>query len=728
MKNNDSPRKASRVASASESFPVATDLNEILLQHLQAAFVVHDADTKIVSYNQTALELLGLTSDQIQGRTAFDPDWYFVREDGSRLPVAEYPVNQVISSQAPLTDLILGINRPAYNDLVWVQVNAEPVFNNTQTVLLVVVTFMDVTQQVDVKQRLVVSENRYRSVINAMHEGLVMQLRNGEIVACNPAAEDILGLTADQMCGRTSVDPRWRAIHEDGTPFPGDEHPSMITLHTGESLSNVVMGVKKPDGSLSWLSINTSPVYFDGDNLPDAVVSTFTNITAIRESEEKLRFLAHHDPLTKLPNRVLFYNQVEHSIKRAIRHNNMLAILFIDLDRFKHINDSLGHPVGDQLLVSVAELLRSSLRDEDLMARQGGDEFTILIDDITDQEVPALVAQKILSSLQKPIHADGRLFYMSASIGISMFPYDGEDVTTLISNADAAMYSAKEKGRGTFQYYQEDMTRHSMERVMLVTDLRHAIENNELSVYLQPRFELGTNKLLGAEALARWKRDDAFIEPSRFIPIAEEYGLIESIGDFVLKQSCEHARRIYQQYQTDFRLSVNMSLRQLYSTDAYNHIVGIIEYSKCPPRLIEFELTESIFADYSAQLLVLLEDLRRYGISISIDDFGKGYSSLSYLKRFPLDKLKIDASFVKDIPTDENDMAIARAIIALGHSLQLDVVAEGVETDTQRAFLQHEGCHEAQGFLYAKPMTISAFLKNMPGWMMLDNRDKYDLE
>jgi len=726
MKNNDYSGKAGCAAETRQPSPVETDLNEILLQHLQAAFVVHDADTKIVSYNQTALELLGLTRDQIQGRTAFDPNWYFVREDGSRLPVAEYPVNQVISSEAPLNDLILGINRPAYNDSIWVQVNAEPVFSDARTIMLVVVTFMDVTQQIDVKQRLFESENRYRSVINAMHEGLVMQLRNGEIVACNQAAEDILGLTADQICGRTSIDPRWQAIHEDGRPFPGEKHPSMITLQTGESLYNVVMGVKKPDGSLSWLSINTAPVFSDGDSLPDAVVSTFTNITAIRESEEKLRFLAHHDPLTKLPNRVLFYNQVEHSIKRAARHNNKVAILFIDLDRFKHINDSLGHPIGDQLLVSVAELLRSALRDEDLIARQGGDEFTILIEDIADQEAPALVAQKILSSLQKPIHADGRVFYMSASIGISMFPFDGEDVTALISNADAAMYSAMEKGRGNFQFYQEDMTRHSMERVMLVTDLRHAIENSELSVYLQPRFELGTNKLLGAEALARWCHDDTFIEPSRFIPIAEEYGLIESIGDFVLKQSCVHAWRIYQQYQIDFRLSVNLSLRQLYSPDAYNHLVEIIESTRCPPCLIEFELTESIFADYSAKLLELLYDLRDYGISISIDDFGKGYSSLSYLKRFPLDKLKIDSSFVKDIPDDENDMAIARAIIALGHSLQLDVVAEGVETETQKAFLQREGCHEAQGYLYAKPMTITTFLEKMPAWMMGDIRDNND--
>lgn len=717
MKNNDYPGMSKFVNDSRNLSAEDIDLNETLLKHLQAAFVVHDADTKIISYNQLALELLGLTSDQIQGRTAFDPDWYFIREDGSRLPVSDYPVNQVLRSQAPLSDLIFGINRSASEDMVWVQVNAEPVFSNAQTVRLVVVTFMDVTHQIDIKQRLRESENRYRTVINAMHEGLVMQYRSGEIAACNPAAEEILGLTADQMCGRTSVDPRWESIHEDGTPFPGDEHPSMVTLRTGESLSKVVMGVKKPDGNLSWISINTSPVFSDDSDVPDAVVSTFTNITAIKESEEKLRYLAHHDPLTKLPNRVLFYNQVEHSLRRAARHKAMVAILFIDLDRFKHINDILGHPVGDMLLVSVAEVLSSSLRDEDLMARQGGDEFTILIEDITDQEAPAQVAKKILDALHKPIHIDGRVFYMTASIGISMFPDDGKDVTTLISNADAAMYSAKEKGRGNYQFYREELTRHSLERVMLVTDLRHAVENGEISAYLQPRFELGTNKLLGAEALARWCRDNKFIEPSRFIPIAEEYGLIELIGDFILEQSCEHAKIIYQYYKSDFRISVNISLRQLYAPDAYNNFVRIIDSTGCPPHLLEFEITESIFADYSDQLVQLLRDLRSYGISISIDDFGKGYSSLSYLKRFPLDKLKIDASFVRDIPSDENDMAIARAIIALGHSLQLDVVAEGVETDTQREFLQREGCHEAQGFLYAKPMEINDFMANLPGWV-----------
>jgi diguanylate cyclase (GGDEF)-like protein/PAS domain S-box-containing protein len=717
MKDNKFSQGSDSLPDSNPSLPADVDLNETLIQHLQAAFVVHDISTKIVTFNLKALELLGLTSDQMRGKSAYDPDWFFIYEDGNRLPVTEYPVNRVLRTLSPLKDMILGINRPVSNDLVWVQVNAEPVFVDDNKIRLVVVTFMDVSVQMQIQKSLHESENRYRSVINSMHEGLVMQLKSGEIVACNPAAEKILGLTEDQICGRTSVDPRWQAIHEDGTPFPGEEHPSMITLRTGEPLDNIIMGIKDPDDNLSWLSINTSPIFSDGNELPDAVVSTFTNITAIKQTEEKLLFLAHHDPLTKLPNRVLFYNQVEHALKHATRNNSLVAILFIDLDRFKHINDSLGHPVGDKILLTISQMFSEALRDEDMIARQGGDEFTVLLEGFVDPESPSIVAQKLLDIMHWPIRVDDRVFYMSASIGISIFPYDGNDVITLISNADAAMYSAKEKGRGNYQYYKDELTRRAMERVMLVTGLRHSIENEELSIHLQPRFELGSNRLLGAEALARWRHNSSFIDPSRFIPIAEEYGLIESIGDFVLKQSCEYAKSIHQQYQSDFRLSINISLRQLYRPGAYQAFINIIEEMKCPPQLLEFELTESIFADYSDQLLQLLHDLRDYGISISIDDFGKGYSSLSYLKRFPLDKLKIDASFIRDIPQDENDMAIARAIIALGHSLQLEVVAEGVETETQKEFLLREGCHDVQGYLYAKPMAFSSFLEKLPGWI-----------
>lgn len=717
MKDNDISKRPGSQAGVFPPLQTDSDLNETLLHYLQAAFVVHDSDTKIVTFNQKAVELLGLSADQMRGKTAYDPTWFFIDEEGNRLPVEEYPVNQVIRTQSSITNLVIGINRPATNDVIWAQVNAKPVFTDDNNIRLVVVTFMDVSVQMQIQRCLHESENRYRSVINAMHEGLVMQLKSGEIVACNPAAEDILGLTKDQICGRTSIDPRWQAIHEDGSPFPGEDHPAMMTLRTGEPLYNVIMGVKKPDESLSWISINTSPIPASGEELPDAVVSTFTNITAIKESEEKLLFLAHHDPLTKLPNRVMFHTQVEHALKQAARHNTLVAILFIDLDRFKHINDSLGHPVGDKILVTLSKLFQGILREEDLIARQGGDEFTILLESFTDPESPSMVAQKILDNMHQPITIEDRVFYISVSIGISIYPYDGEDVTTLISNADAAMYNAKEKGRGSYQYYEDELTQRAMERVMLVTDLRHAIENGELSVYLQPRFELGTNRLLGAEALARWQHNDSFIEPSRFIPIAEEYGLIERIGDFVLKQCCEYAKIINQQYQSDFRLSINISLRQLYRPDAFQAFINVINKTNCPPHLLEFEITESLFADHSDQLLKLLHDLRDYGISISIDDFGKGYSSLSYLKRFPVDKLKIDASFVRDIPQDENDMAIARAIIALGHSMQLEVVAEGVETETQRELLLREGCHDAQGYLYAKPMPFSVFLEQLPGWL-----------
>ena len=298
-----------------------------------------------------------------------------------------------------------------------------------------------------------------------------------------------------------------------------------------------------------------------------------------------------------------------------------------------------------------------------------------------------------------------------------MYPDHGIDVITLVSNADAAMYNAKDKGRGNYHFYTDELTKHAMERVMLVTDLKHSIENGQLSVVLQPRFDLDSGALVGAEALARWQHNGVTIEPERFIPIAEEYGLIDKIGEFVLESSCQFARTIREQIKSGFHISVNISLRQMQQANAYTIFTDIIKRTGCPPELLEFELTETLFADYSAHLLTLLNDLRAYGITLSIDDFGKGYSSLSHLKRFPLHKLKIDASFVKDIPANENDVAIARAIIALGHSLQLEVVAEGVETSTQRDFLTAEGCDEVQGFYYGKPMPIDDFMEQLPVWM-----------
>lgn len=1065
-----------------------------LLNNLQAAFVLHDASTKIINWNAKACELLGLSEQQILGKSALDPYWHFITESGQVLEQDNYPVNQVIATQKPLSDFIIGIisSRPK---TVWVQVSAVPILNQASEIGHVFVTFMDVTLQIEAQKKLRESENQYRTVISAMHEGLIVQSQNGEIETCNPAAENILGLKASQLRGKKSVDPDWRSIHEDGSDFPGETHPAMVTLSTGKAQENVIMGVRKANNKPTWINVNTSPIFDNANSSPRAVISTFNDITSLKESqntlidnsrflttiienaaeglcvchgvetfpfmkftvwnsrmveltgytmeqinelgwyqslypdpekqqnaidrmnemrtgnnliheeweivradkqkrifsistrlvlttpdqanvlaliqdvtdkrkaekklqdsealfrglvesspiamlvvawdqnfdilhmnhqftkifgytfedmqnvsqwwplaypnqkyrdtvqnkwqerieqanlegqgrihpmeanvtckdgsvrniefhtamvgnkglvifndltihrkteeslhlsasiidstsegvmvtdtklrilsvnrafteitgysessvigetpsvlqsekhdnsfyesmwasvkesgnwqgeiwnrrkdgelypewltisrihdevgnvknyvfvfsdissvkqsEDQLYFLAHHDPLTELPNRFHIYGQIEQAILNAQRKNHLFAVVFIDLDRFKHINDSYGHHIGDVVLTTVAKRIRNALRQKDVVARIGGDEFIVLLDEVVDNTFLAAIAKKIINSIAVPIATEVAEFYLSASIGIAVYPDDGNDAATMISNADAAMYRAKDEGRNTFQYYSSDMTDAALERVTMESHLRQALTKGELGVEFQPVYNINTGDIIGAELLARWHDNESgYISPEKFIPLAEDNGLISELGTFVLHCACNLASNLHINNLAHIKLSVNMSIRQFQRPDVFSEIENILSNYQFPPSMLEFEITESLFAFPTDELIAILNNIRGLGISVTIDDFGTGFSSLAYLKQFPLDKLKIDRSFVSDIPEDENDMAIAKAIIALGHSLQLEIVAEGVETEAQRQFLIEQGCDYMQGYLYSKPLPIEEF-------------------
>jgi diguanylate cyclase (GGDEF)-like protein len=439
-------------------------------------------------------------------------------------------------------------------------------------------------------------------------------------------------------------------------------------------------------------------------------VGVFSDITAIKAAYEQLKHQAHHDPLTGLPNRALLEDRLHVALQRARRDKKGLALLFTDLDRFKTINDSLGHHVGDRVLCEVSARFNKRVRESDTVARLGGDEFLILMEGIGDLAAVSHVAENILQDLREnPISLDQE-FFVGTSIGISLFPQDGDDAATLIKHADVAMYRAKERGRNTYEFFTEELTYSSLERFQMETGLRRAIERDELRTYLQPQFSLKTGKLVGAEALVRWQHStDGLILPGKFIPLAEESGLIVAIGEWVQATACRHWAEWVEAGLNPGVLSINVSGVEFRRGRIQETVRKALDATCLPPALLELEITESAIMSQAENSIRVLHDLRAMGISLAIDDFGTGYSSLAYLKRLPLNKLKVDQSFVRGLPADAEDCAIARAVIALGHSLQLTIIAEGVETQEQCDFLTREGCDEMQGYLRGKPMPVNEF-------------------
>jgi diguanylate cyclase (GGDEF)-like protein/PAS domain S-box-containing protein len=455
-----------------------------------------------------------------------------------------------------------------------------------------------------------------------------------------------------------------------------------------------------------------------GTNLLDhpgirGVVITSRDVSERHKAEKGAQYLSQHDGLTGLPNRVLMQDRLHQAISQARRAGGQVALMFIDLDRFKTVNDSFGRVIGDTLLRQVAQRLTTCLRDTDTIARLGGDEFTIMLPDAGNAQVVGEVAQRVLSELSRPFNDGEQELYVSASIGISLFPRDGSDPDELVKHADRAMYSAKDSGRNMYRYFTEDLNREVREKVMLESGLRRAIHRGELRLFYQPIIDLTTNQVIGAESLVRWQHPSlGLIYPEKFIPVAEESGLIVPLGEWVLRTACEQLRA-WQQEGLALQVAVNVSARQFHHGNLADLVVAVMADSHVDPQLVEIELTESAIMHDAEASISTLERLKSRGISISIDDFGTGYSSLSYLKRLPLDILKIDQSFVRDITTDNNDATIVRAIIGLARSLGIKVLAEGVENDAQLSFLNQYGCNYGQGFLFGKPLAPEAFAELM---------------
>jgi diguanylate cyclase (GGDEF)-like protein len=458
---------------------------------------------------------------------------------------------------------------------------------------------------------------------------------------------------------------------------------------------------QRPDGIT--LEIRGMPVEGGG------FVTTYMNITERRRSEARIKYLATHDGLTGLPNRTMFAELLNGSIETARRYEKKLAVLFIDLDRFKVINDTLGHADGDTLLLEIASRLRQALRASDVVARLGGDEFVVMLPELTDEQEIAIVARKLLAAVMQPVMLRGHDCRVTASIGIAVYPEDGNDEQALTKNADMAMYLAKDDGKNDFRRFSPDMKTQSIERLVLETNLRDALERDEFVLQYQPKIDLRTGRITGVEALLRWDQPDlGMLQPGQFIPLAEETGLIVPIGRWVLKTACEQHMAWRRDGLRPVSMAINLSPRQFQHEQLLRDLDDTLATTGMPPELLELEITEGMITQNVERAINLLTEIKSRGVRLAMDDFGTGYSSMALVKRFPIDTLKIDRSFVRNLPNDTNDKAIADAIIGLGKALKLTIIAEGVETTEQEAFLRDHACDEMQGYLFSRPVSAES--------------------
>jgi len=542
-----------------------------------------------------------------------------------------------------------------------------------------------------------IAENLFQTIVDSV----ILTNPEGLIVSVNPETQMLLGYTQKELVGEpleslflSDNEIRSANISEllNTCPIRGIE--TFITSKSGVQIPII-------------LSISECKDNFD---TRIGFVLASKDVTEYKQAEEKIQYLATHDNLTGLPNRLMLTQILDHSIQSAKRNKQKLAIFFIDLDRFKIINDTKGHEAGDQLLQELAERYKQTLRVVDIVSRQGGDEFVILIEDVDTLSDLEVIANNILTSTYKPIVLLGDECRVTASIGISLYPQDGEDAQLLMKHADIAMYYAKEEGKNTFQFYSKDIQSQSTGRLAIETNLRYALERNELSLHYQAKVNFKTGIITGVEALLRWQNPHlGSVTPTQFIPVAEETGLIISIGKWVLRTACTQNAAWQKQGLPAVCMAVNLSLRQLTDNNLLDDIKAALKDSGMSPNLLELEITESMIMSNPAKMMDVLIRIKKMGVRLAIDDFGTGYSSLAQLKHFPIDTLKIDRSFIRNVPGNTEDKAIAHAIISMGETLGLTVVAEGVETIEQMNYLKEQSCDEMQGFYFSRPVIPEQF-------------------
>ncbi|MBS0329606.1 MAG: EAL domain-containing protein [Proteobacteria bacterium] len=557
----------------------------------------------------------------------------------------------------------------------------------------------DISERMAANEALHEAVRRYRSIFEHATEGIFQTTPEGRYLNANPALAHIYGhASPDELVAHLHDIQRQLYV----LPERRAEFVRLMQAHG--VVRNFESQVYRRDGHIIWISENARAVR-DADGSVQFFEGTVVDITERKQHEAVLEHQASHDSLTGLPNRSLLRDRIEQAIVKAQRDHHLVAVVFVDLDHFKLINDSLGHHVGDRLLLEVADRLMACVRGHDSVARQGGDEFVLVLTELhEDNEILAIVS-RLLEIISQPWMDEGQEYGLSCSVGISCYPQDGSDPDALLRCADAAMYKAKESGRSTYHFYTPELNQAISERLELENSLRHALEREEFRVYYQPRIDVASGRIIGAEALIRWDcPGKGIIPPDSFISIAEETGLIIPIGQWILEEACRQNSAWQRAGLPLINVSVNLSPIQFRHTGLVQAVASALVQAGLDPAFLELELTESFVMHDAKRINVAMKSLKTLGVDIAVDDFGTGYSSLSYLKRFPVDRLKVDKSFVRDIDSDPDDAAIVRAIITLGHALGLKVVAEGVETLAHLEFLRQHGCDELQGYYFSRPI------------------------
>ncbi len=545
---------------------------------------------------------------------------------------------------------------------------------------------------------------KYRGLLEAAPDAMVVVNQGGEIVLLNVQAEKQFGYRRDELVGQKvkNIIPEGFAERLIADALRSAEDALAQQIGTGIELNG-----RRKDGSEFPIEIMLSPLESAEGIL---VTAAIRDITTRKKAEAQMTHSAEHDFLTGLPNRMLLNDRVNQAIILAERHRKKVAVLFLDLDGFKHINDSLGHPIGDKLLQSIAKRLVDCVRGSDTVSRQGGDEFVVLLSEVEQSEDAAIAARRMLQAVAEAHSIDQHDLHVTTSIGVSVYPDDGLDAETLIKNADTAMYQAKENGRQSYQFFKPAMNVRAVERQSIEESLRRALERQEFALHYQPKINLRTGEITGAEALLRWTHPiRGPVSPAQFIPVAEDCGLILPIGNWVLREACQQARAWVDAGLPLGTMAVNISAMEFRDENFLDGVFAILKDTGLDPRSLELELTESVLMKHAESTASILKTLRARGVQVAVDDFGTGYSSLSYLRKFPIDALKIDQSFVRQITTAPDETTIVTAVISMGRSLKLRVVAEGVETQEELAFLQAHQCDEAQGYYFSRPVLPHQF-------------------
>ena len=661
-------------------------------------FAILSPEGSFIFGNRIAEELFPeFSSNELPGNYRVER----LSEDGTPCLPENYPTNITLREECEVRDRVMGL-RSTDGKVRWFQFNTSLLKMGEEQNAGVVVTFSEITERRHAEEQLKLA---YEAIKHSS-EGVMVTDGQHRILSINPALEKLLGRRQEEVLGDTpksfmegSADDISQAVHQllekDGL-WQGEIH---FKRETGASITG-------------WCAVSAVR---DAEGRAQHYVSIISDMTEREASQQHIEYLAHHDPLTGLPNRLLLRDRVDRALAQAARMQSCVALLFLDLDRFKTINDSLGHPVGDALLKEVVGRLKACVRESDTVSRQGGDEFIILLNDVRDSEAVSRVADKIHQRMGDPIEVGEHSLITSFSIGVALYPTDGTDFDSLLQKADTAMYHAKEAGRSGHRFFTEQMNQKVVEHLTLQTQLRHALENNEFVLHYQPQLDLHEGKIIGVEALIRWNNpENGLVPPGRFIPVAEDTGLIVPIGAWVISEACRQARAWQDAGLEPFVVAVNLSAVQFKRLDLVNTVINALVLSDLDSQWLELELTESILVQDAEITLDTVRRLKALGIKLSVDDFGTGYSSLAYLKRFAVDKLKIDQSFVRDLLTNPDDAAIIRAIVQMARSLKLKTIAEGVEREEIANLLRLFHCDEIQGYWFARPMPaneLEAFVR-----------------